>query len=87
MDKQDLPIKNINITAITGIDINTLLATVGSKDGLKGVVIKLLLSDSSTAQIRQNTKSTNITFKTNLSMITAQVYVTLIVQLNHNLTL
>ena len=76
-DKQNCSIKNINITAIPGIDINISLATVGAKDGLTEGVIKLTSLDSSTTRIRLNAKCTNVTFKTNLSLITAQVYATL----------
>ena len=76
-DKQNCSIRNINITAIPGIDINISLATAGSKDGLTEGVIKLTSLDSSTTRIRLNAQCTNVTFKTNLSLITAQVYATL----------
>ena len=77
LDKQNCSIKNINITAIPGIDINISLTTVGSKNGLTEDVIKLSSLDSSITQIGLNAKCTNVTLKTNLSMITAQVYATL----------
>ena len=40
-------------------------------------MIKLTSSDSSSGQIRLNAQCTNITFKTNYLLITAQVYATL----------
>ena len=46
LNKQNCSINNINITAITGIDINILLATVGAKNSLTENVIKLTSSDS-----------------------------------------
>ena len=76
-DKQNCSIRNINITAIPGIDINISLATVGSKDGLTEGMIKLTSSNSLTTQTKLNAKCTNVTFKTNLSLITTQVYATL----------
>ena len=76
-DKQNCSIRNVNITAIPGIDINISLATVGSKDGLTEGVIKLTSSDSSTTIIRVSAKCINVTFKTNLSLITDQVYASL----------
>ena len=68
---------SININIIPGIDINISLATVGAKNGLTEGVIKLTSSDSSSGQIRLNAQCTNITFKTNLLLIPAQVYATL----------
>ena len=77
LNKQNCSINNINITAIPGIDINISLATVVAKNGLTEGVIKLTSSDTSTGQIRLNAQCTNITFETNLLLITAQVYATL----------
>ena len=75
LNKQNCSINNnINITAIPGTDINISLATVGAKNGLTEGVIKLTSSDSSSGHIRLNAQCTD---KTNLSLITAQVYVTL----------
>ena len=77
LNKQSCSINNINISAIPGIDINISLAIVGTKKGLTEGVIKLISSDTSSGQIRLNAQCTNITFKTNLLLITAQVYATL----------
>ena len=81
---QNCYIRNINITAIPGINVNISLATVGNKDGLTKGVIKLTTSDSSSSTVqtdntRLNATCTNVTFKliANPLLNTSKVYVTL----------
>ena len=83
-NKQNCSIRNFNITAIPGINVNIPLATVGNKDGLTKGVIKLTTSDSSSSTVqtdntRLNATCTNVTFNliANPSLNTTQVYVTL----------
>ena len=83
-NRQNCSIRNVNITAIPGINVNISLATVGNKDGLTKGVIKLTTSDSSSTTVqtnnpRLNATCTNVTFKLrpNPSLNTTQVYVTL----------
>ena len=82
-NKQNCSIRNFNITAIPGINVNISLATVGNKDGLTKGVIKLTTSDSSSSTVqtdntRLNATCTNVTFKliANPSLNTTKVYVT-----------
>ena len=82
-NRQNCSIRNINITAIPGINVNISLATVGNKDGLTKGVIKLTTSDGSSSNVqtdnpRLNATCTNVTFKliANPSLNTTQVYVT-----------
>ena len=82
-NRQNCSIRNINITAIPGINVNISLATVGNKDGLTKGVIKLTTSDSSSSNVqtdntRLNATCTNVTFKLRAkpSLNTTQVYVT-----------
>ena len=83
-NRQSCSIRNVYITAIPGINVNILLATVGNKDGLTKGVIKLITSDSSSSTVqtdntRLNATCTNVTFKLRLnpSLNTLKVYVTL----------
>ena len=83
-NRQNCSIRNITITAIPGINVNILLATVGNKDGLTKGVIKLTTSDSSSSTVqtdnpRLNATCTNVTFKlrANPSLNTTQIYVTI----------
>ena len=83
-NRQNCSIRNFNITAIPGINVNIPLATVGNKDGLTKGVIKLTTSDSSSSTVqtddtRLNATCTNVTFNliANPSLNTTQVYVTL----------
>ena len=83
-NRQNCSIRNINITAIPGINVNISLATVGNKDGLTKGVIKLTTSDSSSSTVqtdntRLNATCTNVTFKliANPLLNTSKVYVTL----------
>ena len=50
-NRQNCSIRNVNITAIPGINVNISLATVGNKDGLTKGVIKLTTSDSSSSTV------------------------------------
>ena len=77
--KPNCSIKNINITAIPGIDIFISLATVGSKNGLTNGVIKFTPSNVQTVNTRLNANCTDVTFSVtaNSSLNTTQVYVTL----------
>ena len=72
-------IKNINITAIPGIDNSISLATVGSKNGLTNGVIKFTPSNVQTVNDRLIPSCTDVTFSVtaNTSLNTTQVYVTL----------
>ena len=78
-NKPNCSIKNINITAIPGIDNSISLATVGSKNGLTNGVIKFTPSDVQTANNRLIPNCTDVTFSVtaNSSLNTTQVYVTL----------
>ena len=78
-NKPNCSIKNINITAIPGIDISISLATVGSKNGLTNGVIKFTSSNVQTVNTRLNANCTDVTFSVtaNSSLNTTQVYVTL----------
>ena len=78
-NKPNCSIKNINITAIPGIDISISLATVGSKNGLTNGVIKFTPSDVQTVNNRLIPNCTDVTFSltANSSLNTTQVYITL----------
>ena len=82
LNRQNCSITNVNITAIPGVNVNILLATVGNKDGLTKGAIKLTTSDSSLSTVqtdntRLNAICTNVTFKlrANPSLNTTLVYV------------
>ena len=66
-DKPNCSILNRKVTVIPGIDVNVLLATVGSENGLTKGVIKSTSSDSlsnvQTDNNRLNATCTNVTFK------------------------
>ena len=78
-NKPNCSIKNINITAIPGIDNSISLATVGSKNGLANGVIKFTSSNIQTVNTRLNANCTDVTFSVtaNTSLNTTQLYVTL----------
>ena len=74
-DMQNCSITNITMTTIPGIAVSVTLAIVGLKNGLTEGVVKLASSDGSyIEQTRLNAKCTNVTFKTNFSLNTVQVY-------------
>ena len=74
-DIQNCSIANITMTTIPGIAVSVTLAIVGLKDGLTEGVVKLTSSDGSyTEQTSLNAKCTNVTFKPNVSLKTAQIY-------------
>ena len=79
VNEPNCSIKNINITAIPGIDNSISLATVGSKNGLTNGVIKFTPSDVQTANNKLIPSCTDVTFSVtaNSSLNTTQVYVTL----------
>ena len=81
-NRQNCSITNVSILIRPGFDINVSLATVGNLDGLTQGVIKLNSSDNSSIvqyNNRLNAVCTNVTFtlRTNSSLNTTQVYVTL----------
>ena len=83
-DKPNCSILNRKITVIPGIDVNVLLATVGSEKGLTKGVIKLTSSDSSsnvqTDNNRLNAICTNVTFKLSVNPVflnATNIYATL----------
>ena len=66
---------HIDLHGGDSIGFSVTLAIVGLKDGLTEGVVNLTSSDSSfTKTNRLNAKCTNISFKTNLSLNTAQIY-------------
>ena len=82
--RQYCSIKNVNISAMPGINVKISLATVGLKDGLTKGVIKLTSSDDSynvqTNNNRLNATCTNITFNlrpNHESLNTTKVFVIL----------